>query len=259
MKYKIVLVLAVTLVGVGVLSGCPFGLRAGATRTFHGMKFQWCPAGTFTMGSPADEEGRRDNEAPHRVTLTQGYWLGAYEVTQSEWEDVMGDNPADFPGANRPVEMVSWEDVQDFLAELNAGIGAGKFRLPTEAEWEYACRAGTTTRFHWGEDPDETEIDDFAWYDGNSADETHPVGGKMPNAWGLYDMNSNVFEWCQDWHDSYPEWPLTDPTGPEDGARRVLRGGAFDASPNNCRSAFRNSNDPDSRFGDYGFRILREP
>jgi formylglycine-generating enzyme required for sulfatase activity len=258
MRFKVALAMIVLLVGVGALSGCPFSLRAGTARTFHGMKFQWCPAGTFTMGSPADEEGRSDDETQHQVTLTHGFWLGTYEVTQSQWEDVMSNNPGHFDGANRPIEEVSWDDVQEFLDELNSGIGGGKFRLPTEAEWEYAYRARTTTRFNWGEDANESEIDDNAWYEENSASETHPVGGKLANNWGLHDMGGNVYEWCLDFYDEYFDGPVTDPQGPAEGFERVARGGEFSAGANNCRAAFRTGLPPDFHDYAYGFRVLRE-
>jgi formylglycine-generating enzyme required for sulfatase activity len=247
---------------VAVLSGCPLGLQnplPGTTRIFHGIEFQWCPAGAFTMGSPANEVGRDADETQHQVTLRDGFWLSRFEVTQSQWERVMGNNPSDFSGADRPVEMVSWEDVQEFLAELNSGFGfgGGEFRLPTEAEWEYACRAGTATRFYWGDDLDETAIDDYAWYADNSGTETQLVGGKLPNAWGLYDMSGNVYEWCQDWYDDYPDWPLNDPEGPEDGFDRVARGGGFDVQPSGVRSACRPHLPPDFHDYAYGFRLLR--
>ncbi len=238
--------------------GCP--PQPGDTQVFDGIEFQWCPPGTFTMGSPGSEAGHNEDEEPqHTVTLTRGFWLGKYEVTQAQWERAMGDNPSEFQNSGRPVEMVSWEDVQEFIAELNSAtlFGATPYRLPTEAEWEYACRAGTTARYYWGNDLNETDIDSYAWHRGNSGDETHAVGQKLPNVWGLYDMSGNVSEWCQDWFDDYPDWPLTDPQGPDSGGRRVTRGAAWDYRAEFARSADRNSNTPDSRFGDYGFRLLR--
>ena len=259
--------LGVVLVGIlaagsmAVLSGCPLGSQnpvPGETRVFHGIEFQWCPAGTFTMGSPANEEGREADETEHQVTLTKGFWLGTYEVTQAQWQSVMGSSPSDFSGASRPVEKVSWDDVQGFLTRLNRGIGLfrAEYRLPTEAEWEYAYRAGTTTRFYWGDDLNETAIDDYAWY-GQFLGETHPVGDKLPNPWGLYDMSGNVYEWCQDWYGDYPAGPVTDPQGPPPDTNRVLRGGSWAAVPESCRAAYRDSDTSDYPSFLIGFRLLR--
>ena len=242
--------------------GCPSGNNngpvPGETRTFDGIEFQWCPSGTYVMGSPQGEEGHDSDETQHQVTISHGFWLGKYEVTQSQWESVMGSNPSLFPGANRPVEAVSWEDVQDFIAALNTGKGgAAEYRLPTESEWEYACRAGTTSRFYWGEDSDETTIDSHAWYNGNSSAETHAVGEKLPNVWGLYDISGNVFEWCQDRYGPYPSGPVTDPQGPSSGILRVARGGSWAHVPSACRSAERLSAPVDVQFSDIGLRLVR--
>ena len=244
-----------------VLVGClprSTNAVAGETRTFDGMEFQWCPPGTFMMGSPDLEAGRSSDEPQHQVTISQGFWLGKHEVTQEVWEGVMGTNPSAHGGADRPVERVSWVDVQAFLDALNIGIGDGPvYRLPTEAEWEYACRAGTTTRFYWGDDPNETAIADYAWYSGNGNFETHNVGEKMPNPWGLQDMSGNVFEWCQDWYGDYPAGPVTDPQGPASGSFLVMRGGSFTVDPAYCRAAERNFNAPSGQGTDIGLRLLR--
>ncbi len=260
-RYPVTFVLvAAILACTAALPGCPpAGPAPGETRTFDGIEFQWCPAGTFTMGSPEGEVDRDEDEVQHEVTLGRGFWLGRYEVTQAQWERVMGDNPSEFQGASRPVEMVSWDDAQDFIAELNASLvfSDAEYRLPTEAEWEYACRSGHAERFYWGNDADESDIDDYAWYGGNSGDQSHFVGGKLPNNWGLRDMSGNVDEWCQDSYSAYPAGPVTDPQGPEDGHNRVLRGGTWWAGSDACRSANRNYNDPTSQFDDYGFRLLR--
>ncbi len=248
-----------------VITGClpSVGVPVpGETRTFDGIEFQWCPAGTFTMGSPSSETGHTMDEAQHEVTISKGFWLSKYEVTQAQWQDITGGNPSNFddPGSeNRPVDQVTWEGVQDFLEDLNAATSGGPYRLPTESEWEYACRAGTTTRFHWGDDPTESMIGDYAWYDGNSQDETHPVGGKMPNPWGLYDMNGNVWEWCQDWYGDYPAGPVTDPQGAASGTLRVLRGGGCDSYADDCRAANRFTFNPISSYRTIGFRIVRTP
>ncbi len=223
------------------------------------LELVWIPKGAFLMGSPEDEQGRWDSEGPqHEVTLRRGFWLGKYPVTQAQWKAVMGNNPSNFTGDGRlPVEQVSWEYCQEFITKLNARL-EGAFRLPSEAEWEYACRAGTQTRFYWGDDPDETIIKDYAWYYGNSGHRTHPVGEKLPNAWGLYDMSGNVWEWCEDdWHNPYEGAP-DDGSAWVDiprGSDRVGRGGGWDYDPRICRSACRFGGTPGNRIDCLGFRL----
>lgn len=219
------------------------------------MEFVWIPPGTFIMGSPENEKDRYDDETRHRVTLTQGFWMGKYEVTQAQWEAVMNANPSRFESGNRPVESVSWNDCQDFIAKLNR-LNQGTFRLPTEAEWEYAYRAGTTTRFYWGEDRNESDIDRYAWYNGNSGDRTHEVGQKRSNPWGLYDMSGNVWEWCADWYGDYPSGPQVDPKGQQSGRARVQRGGSWLSYALYCRSASRNRSYPGYGANYIGLRIL---
>ena len=215
-----------------------------------GMSFKSFPGGTFTMG---------DGNTPHHVTLTQPFELGVYEVTQEQYEAVMGTNPSRFKGSQNPVEQVSWDDAVEFcrkLSELPAEKKAGYvYRLPTEAEWEYACRAGTTTEYSYGDS--DSKLGAYGWYEGNSGRTTHPVGKKKPNAWGLYDMHGNVWEWCQDWYGNYPSGSVTDPTGPASGDDRVLRGGSFLYRSSLARSALRNSARPDSRSYSFGFRPAR--
>jgi formylglycine-generating enzyme required for sulfatase activity len=217
-----------------------------------GMKLKLLPLGVFTMG---------DEGAEHEVRLTKPFMLGLHEVTQSQYERVMGKNPSKFKGANNPVEQVSWEDAVKFcqkLSALPAEKAAGRvYRLPTEAEWEYACRAGTTTKYSFGDD--DTELGDYAWFRGNSGQTSHPVGGKKPNAWGLYDMHGNVFEWCQDWYGDYPGRTVTNPSGANSGSYRVLRGGSWFNAAEFCRSASRRRFKPSFRYDDYGFRVSLSP
>ncbi|MCQ2394228.1 MAG: SUMF1/EgtB/PvdO family nonheme iron enzyme [Kiritimatiellae bacterium] len=215
------------------------------------MKFVWCPPGSFTMGSPTDEDELGDDETQHPVTLTKGFWMGQYEVTQAQWRSVMGDNPSNFRGDDdRPVERVSWEDCQKFVEKCNAVVKNVRFVLPTEAQWEYACRAGSTGPFAGTGD-----LAEMGWCSYNGGEKTHPVGQKKPNAWNLYDMHGNVCEWCADWYGTY-EGDSTDPTGPASGESRVLRGGGWDNGTRDCRSASRNWFRPGCRYYDIGFRLL---
>ena len=223
-----------------------------------GMEFMWIPAGRFLMGSPEDEEGRHVSatEVQHEVRISEGFWMKKYEVTQGEWELVMGANPSyyDECGPRCPVEGVSWDDTQEFIRGLNKGkSGRGyRYRLPTEAEWEYAARAGTTGA-RYG------ELGEIAWYGENSGDRTHPVGQKVANAWGLHDMLGNVLEWVANESYEYPSGPVTDPQGPSTGRSRGLRGGSFIAPASDVRSASRYfAIDPArSRWTWLGFRLVR--
>ena len=238
------------------------GIRVGETVVFDGMEFVGIPPGEFLMGSTSRDAD--DDEQPvTRVRITKGFYLGKYEVTQAEWQAVMGNNPSHFAGcALCPVERVSGEDVQDFIGRLNARSGGESYRLPTEAEWEYAARAGTTTDTYagditepWGNDP---VLNGIAWYAENSSGRTHPMGRKAPNGWGLYDMLGNVWEWVGDWYGAYPGGGVTDPAGPGSGSRRVFRGGGWAYGARSCRSAIRLRLSPGSRFDYLGFRLLRE-
>jgi formylglycine-generating enzyme required for sulfatase activity len=220
------------------------------------------PAGSFMMGSPDSDKDAMDSEKPqHRVRITKPFYLGKHLVTQKQWETVMGSNPSYFKGPKNPVENVSWDDCQEFLKKLNAksGPGGGKFQLPTEAQWEYACRAGSTTRYCFGDK--ESGLGDYAWYGENSGGKTHPVGEKKPNAWGLYDMHGNVWEWCQDWYDGgyYAKSPTDDPTGPTTGAYRVNRGGLWFIDAKSCRSASRVILRAGRRFFNLGLRVSQVP
>lgn len=227
------------------------------------------PANTFNLGSPTNEAGRSSDEGPQTmVTITHGFWMGKFEVTQREYLQITGSNPSGFPGdLNRPVESVSWLDATNYCAlltqqELAAGrIPAGSsYRLPTEAEWEYAARAGTSTRFYYGDDPGSLSLSNHAWYASNSGNATHPVGQKPPNAWGLFDMEGNVWEWCQDWYDPYPGGFETDPQGPASNLTdtKVIRGGAWDAFDSDCRSARRLTEGVSPFIHDFilGFRVV---
>jgi len=223
-----------------------------------GMEFVLIPAGTFTMGSPDSDQDANDNEKPaHQVTISQPFYLGKYEVTEAQWKAVMDENPSKFKGANHPVERVSWNDTQQFIQKLNEREGSRFYRLPTEAEWEYACRADTATIYSFGDDP--AQLDDYAWYNANSGGKTHPVGKKKPNPWGLYDMHGNVWEWVQDLYvdDYYQYSPTSDPQGPTRGESRVLRGGSWIGHGQYARSAYRDRNVPGGRDVINGFRLAR--
>lgn len=225
-----------------------------------GMKFAWIPPGTFLMGSPPTEEKRKKDEFQHPVTLTKGFYMGIYPVTQSLLQKLMGNNPSHFKGDDLPVEQVTWEECQSFCKKLNERDGK-LYRLPTEAEWEYACRAGTTTPFYCGE----TISMEQANYDGNSIygkgiqpeyqQKTTPVGSFPANEWGLYDMHGNVWEWCADWYGNYETGDIKDPIGPSAGDCRVLHGGSWHDIPRLCRSAARGRVEPGFRRRNAGFRL----
>jgi len=208
------------------------------------------PAGKFMMGSPESEKERSDNEKQHEVTLTKSYYMGKYEVTQEQWESVMGKNPSDTKGAKLPVTNVSWEDCQEFIKKLNAKTDGG-YRLPTESEWEYACRAGTSTAYSYGASLTKSDAN-------ISGSSIKTVGNYKPNAFGLYDMHGNVWEWCEDWHGEYP-FAVTDPKGPAKGEGRVLRGGSFDSGGLAARSSNRIVSSPTFRDCSNGFRLARTP
>jgi formylglycine-generating enzyme required for sulfatase activity len=229
------------------------------------LEMMLIPAGTFVMGSPNDEEGRDDGEGPQTtVTITKPFWLDKTEVTQSQWKVVMGNNPSHFKGDDLPVENVSWNDAVAFCEKLNEikhdALPAGyHYTLPTEAQWEYACRAGTTTRFYHGDDPDYGQFEKYAWYGLSSSGKTHPVGEKLPNDWGLYDMHGNVLEWCLDWYGDYQGGSVSDPQGPQSGSDRVNRGGSCYILARLCRSASRDWSWPAFRLYDLGFRVALSP
>jgi formylglycine-generating enzyme required for sulfatase activity len=226
---------------------------------------KWIPAGSFTMGSPASEVGRDDDEGPeHRVTLTSGFWLMEHEVTQGEWESVMGSNPVrrpegecfrygntSPPSSTQPVYCVSWEESVEFAKRASARDGV-TYRLPTESEWEYAARGGQSYTYAGS-----AEASTVAWTLDNSGGGTHAVCGKARNGFGLCDMSGNVWEWTSDWHNDYPSGSVTDPTGPANGARRVRRGGSWGVAPTYTRVAGRSVDDPDDRGDSLGLRLAR--
>ena len=229
-----------------------------------GMEFVCVLPGTFMIGSPANEPGRGYDETQHRVTLTQGFYMQTTEVTQGQWQAVMGINPSKFEncGDDCPVENVSWSDVQQFINKLNQREGSGTYRLPTEAEWEYSARAGSDTAFANGGISKltcgyDSNLGAMGWYCSNANKKTHPVSQKQPNAWDLYDMHGNVWEWCQDWYGNYHSESATDPTGPSGGSKRVIRGGSWQQYAKLSRSANRLSIDPRYRGNWIGFRLLK--
>ena len=210
------------------------------------------PAREFQMGSPESEKYHQDNALQHEVTLTKPFYMGKYEVTQEQWESVMGNNPSSrTKGAKLPVTNVSWEDCQEFIKKLNEKTSGG-YRLPTEAEWEYACRAGTTTAYSYGDNLTKSDAN----IDGDSI---KAVGSYRPNAFGLYDMHGNVWEWCNDWYGSLQDGEVTDPRGAAKGEYRVLRGGSFDVNVSKARSSGRYYYSPTNRSFDDGFRLARTP
>jgi formylglycine-generating enzyme required for sulfatase activity len=216
------------------------------------MEFVLIPSGTFKMGS---DTGDQDERPVHQVTISKAFYMGKYEVTQGQWQAVMGSNPSASPGdANRPVDQVSWNEAQTFISKLNAVEGVQLYRLPTEAEWEYAARAGSTTIYSFGNDP--KQLGEYAWHRSNAQRHSHPVGQKRPNAWGLYDTLGNVWEWVQDWDGKYPVGPVTDPKGPDTGTYRMRRGCGWNNEANVCRVANRYSV-IGYRDDFLGFRVVR--
>ena len=224
-----------------------------------GIAFVLIPAGTFQIGS---DHGNDDEKPIHTVRLSRPFYLGMYSVTQRQWEAVMGSNPSHFQGPEHPVEQVPWDKVQEFIRSLNTHEGRTLYRLPTEAEWEYAARAGASGDYCFGDDV--TQLAQYAWYEDNARSTTHPVGQLQPNAWGLYDMHGNVLEWVQDWYNSQEyakraatDTAVVDPAGPAAGSYRVDRGGCWYDTARHCRSANRIGSAPGYRRGSLGFRLLR--
>jgi formylglycine-generating enzyme required for sulfatase activity len=284
--HRFLLLAGILAVPASLLAVLPPGLSAPAplkAKKFTnslGMKFVLIPAGKFTMGSPAEEGGRNANEIQHEVQISQPFFMGVCAVTQAEYQKVMGSNPSAFSaaGANRsavggmgttrfPVETVSWDDAVKFCARLSAlpaEKGARRvYRLPTEAEWEYACRAGTTTPFHFGKTASPRDGNFYGSYPGRGLGagarglgRPTTVGSYKPNAWGLFDMHGNITQWCSDWYESYyyKDSPNKDPKGPAKASIRVLRGGTFCYSAGSCRAAHRDGIGPTARHNFIGFR-----
>ncbi|MFO7974404.1 MAG: formylglycine-generating enzyme family protein, partial [Candidatus Hydrogenedentota bacterium] len=235
------------------------------------LEMRWVPAGKFMMGRYSGEQDSESNEEPrHEVTLSQGFWMGKYELTKAQWTSVMGTEPWSGPGyvlddPDSPAVYVGWDDVRSFIRQLN-NLTDLAFRLPTEAEWEYACRAGTTGRFYWGDDSSYASIGGYAWWKDNAHDieeyYAHIVGAKTKNSFGLYDMSGNVWEFCQDYYATYPSdgAAVTDPTGPSTGSTRVIRGGGWGSEAKDCRSARRmraSELSTDINMSYRGFRLAR--
>jgi formylglycine-generating enzyme required for sulfatase activity len=257
-----------------VFSPPPIGARPRTFTNSLEMKFVPIPEGSFMLGSPRDEQGRYNDETLHKVTITKPFYMQTTQVTQAQWEAIMEHNPSRFniQGDECPVEKVSWDDVQEFIEKLNKRENTDKYRLPTEAEWEYSCRAGSKTKFCFGDDEyDEgmvgmlfsklgarSELEEYAWYKKNSEDMTLPVGQKKPNDWGLYDMHGNVCEWCRDIYADYPENHAVDPEGASEGNQYVLRGGSWDSNEDELRSADRRRDHPTTRKSRIGFRLARD-
>lgn len=235
-------------------------VQANEYVTFRGIRFVKIEPGCFEMGRDKNFKDSLQAELPtHKVCIQKGFYLGETEVTQDQWEDVMGSNPSKFKLRNNPVERVTWNDVQEFIQKLNQLEGQNVYRLPTEAEWEYAARAGTRSVYYYGND--EENLHKYAWF-GNEGyrGSSKEVAKKKPNPWGLYDMEGNVWEWVQDWYSDgyYAASPMNDPKGPEGGQYRVYRGGSWVSKAFNLRSALRYSGLPVTRSSDIGFRLLRE-
>jgi len=257
--FAIITVLSVSFI---CLCGCEYERQGQFRKTFDGgfnsigMEFVYIKPGKFIMGSPIAEIHRGKNEIQHQVILKKGFYMQITEVTQAQWKAVMGmdNNPSEFRGDNLPVECVSWNTAQEFIKKLNKKERKGKYRLPTEAEWEYACRAGTETAYYWGLD----DAKEYCWYYDNSDQKTHPVATKKPNCWRLYDMSGNVSEWCEDWYDEgqgfYDRVELF-----RERNFRVLRGGSWYSTyrRGNWRSAGRGGTGPDCVSNSVGFRVVR--
>jgi formylglycine-generating enzyme required for sulfatase activity len=233
----------------------------------YDMEFVYLPPGTFKMGSPDHETGHMGNETQHEVTLSKGIYIQNTEVTYEQWENVMGKRPRFSKGCNWqcPVQGVSWNDANEFIDKLNKKLSSNQYRLPTEAEWEYAARAGSESAFANGDITEkecghDQNLDALGWYCGNSNGKLHSVGEKEPNEYGLYDMHGNVWEWCKDWYSyNYPSGPATDPMNHEENSHRIVRGGSWLSPAMKCRAAYRLMYKPTASSIDVGFRLVLDP
>jgi formylglycine-generating enzyme required for sulfatase activity len=273
MSHKLCPVTAAVLAAIGSLTlataqeSAPPSNTKAAPKEFiadlgGGVKMEMIliPAGQFMMGSPDSDRSASNDEKPrHLVRITHEFYMGKYPVTQEQWTAVMGNNPSLFINPKNPVEWVSWQDGLKFLRKMNEKAGGGKWEYPTEAQWEYACRAGSTTIFCFGDD--EAGLNDYGWYDKNSGGKSHPVGEKKPNAWGLYDMHGNVWQWVWDWYDPsyYAHSPTDDPTGPATGTERVSHGGTWASAARSARSANHGRIEADHHGSHLGFRAAMIP
>lgn len=240
--------------------------KQGSTKTnvftnSIGMEFILIPAGQFQMGAHESEDGSSKEKPRHTVTISKPFYMGKYEVTQDQWQKVMGNNQSLFRTPTRPVERVSWDDAQLFITRLNAREKTSSYRLPTEAQWEYAARGRSETGYCFGDDPQEKKLLQYGWYKKNSNKQTQPVGELKPNSWGLHDMHGNVQEWVHDWYDRkyYSTSPKTDPKGPPSGRKRAIRGGSWINPAWHCRSAARSYYSSDYIDNDIGFRLVKIP
>lgn len=238
--------------------GTPMNVQAKNFTNSIGMHFTMIPAGKFMMGEDPSlhNEGKDDERPQHEVTISKPFYIGIHEVTQKQWKSVMGNNPSQHKGDNNPVDNVSWNDAQEFIKRLNKLEGHDRYRLPTEAEWEYAARGGNSARYFWGND--QSKLVDHAWITANAGGTTHPVGMKKANAYGLYDTSGNVREWVSDWYDDnyYSHSPKIDPRGPASGYGRAYRGGSKDGAEFPTRSSYRWRETPDTKVQNLGFRIV---
>ena len=259
MKTRLLFIIAAIMLLFGCKKDNVFNEKTNLSLTVNGVSFEmvYVEGGSFDMGATTEQGSDTEyDEIPvHSVTLS-GYYIGKCEVTQELWEAVMGSNPSYFKGAQNPVESVSWNDCQNFIKKLNSLTGR-TFRLPTEAEWEYAARGGKKSRHY--KYSGSNNIFDVAWYNRNSGGSTHAVGTKSPNELGIYDMSGNVWEWCSDWYGGYSAGAQTNPQGPSSGSYRVLRGGSWIYDARYCRVSFRNYDDPDHSYSFNGLRLVLVP
>ena len=258
MKTRLLIIIAAIMLLFGCKKENVFNEKTNLSLTVNGVSFEmvYVEGGTFDMGATSEQgSDAESNEYPvHSVTLS-GYYIGKCEVTQELWEAVMGGNPSEFIGAQKPVERVSWYDCQEFVSRLNSLTGR-TFRLPTEAEWEYAARGGKKSSHY--KYSGSGNIGSVAWYYDNIGSRTHPVGTKSPNELGIYDMSGNVWEWCSDWYGGYSAGAQTNPMGPSSGSHRVLRGGSWGSFAMRCRVSNRLGHDP-GNIGDHGLRLVFVP